>query len=62
VQVRVLIFLVLYFALEWLGAPFVKRAEIALHYLSALPVALAASLLSAGFAAATVWRLNRRSY
>lgn len=61
VQVRVLIFLALYFALEWLGAPFLKRADIALHHLSALPVALAVCLLSAVFAAATVWRLDRQS-
>lgn len=62
VQVRVLIFLALYFALEWLGAPFVKRVETALHHLSLLAVVLAVCLLSVAFAATTVWRLNRQSY
>jgi hypothetical protein len=46
----------------WFGVHFEKMVEIALQRVTSLPVALAMCLLSAVFAATTVWRLDRQSY
>lgn len=61
-QIQVVSVLILVFGLRWLGVTFNSMADIALHRLTPLPVALAVCLLSAAFAATTVWRLDRQSY
>lgn len=61
-QIQVLSVLILVFGLRWLGVTFNRMADIALHRLTPLPVALSVCLLSAVFVATTVWRLDRQSY
>jgi hypothetical protein len=62
-QVQGITLMILWFALHWLlGVRFGKMAETALRRFTQLPVVLAMCLLSAGFAAATVWRLDRQNF
>lgn len=61
-QIQLLSILILMFGLRWLGVTFNRMADIALHRLTPLPVALSVCLLSAVFVATTVWRLDRQSY
>ncbi|MGH9717228.1 MAG: hypothetical protein ACRD4R_10950 [Candidatus Acidiferrales bacterium] len=62
-QVRAITLVILWFALHWLlGVRFEKMAETALHHFTPLPIALAMCLLSAAFAATTVWRVDWQSY
>ena len=61
-QIRAVTLMILVLALMWLGIGLGKMVENALHHFSPLPVALAVCLLSAAFAATTIWRLDRQSY
>jgi hypothetical protein len=62
-QVQGITLMILWFALHsLLGVRFVEMAEAALHHFAPLPVALAMCLLSVGFAATAVWRLDRQNF
>jgi hypothetical protein len=62
VQVQAIALMILWFGLIRLGVPLGKIAEDALQHFTPLPVALATCVLSAAFAATTVWRLDRQNY
>lgn len=61
-QIQAVGLAILYIALALLGVPVTKMTEAAPHHFTLPLVAMAVCVISLGFAAATVWRLDRQSY